>query len=45
MEERIKDFYIASGDEAQKQIARAEEFSNIIRDFLVEKGIMEITEL
>lgn len=45
MEHREKadylDFYIASKDEAAKQIERAEEFSKIIRKYLVEKGILD----
>lgn len=34
------DFYIASSEEAQKQIARAEEFLKAIRQYLVDEGIL-----
>ena len=34
------DFYIASSEEAQKQIARAEEFSDAIRQYLKKEGIL-----
>ena len=33
------DFYVASCEEAQKQITRAEEFSRVIRQYLIEQGI------
>lgn len=35
------DFYIASKDEAQKQIARAEEFSEAVRIWLTENNILQ----
>lgn len=35
------DFYIASNEEAQKQIARAEEFSSKIRQYLINQGIIQ----
>ena len=35
------DFFIASKDEAEKQIKRAELFSESIREFLKEKNIIE----
>ena len=35
------DFFVASKDEAEKQIERAEYFSKIIHDYLVDKGILE----
>ena len=34
------DFYIASKGEAEKQIARAEEFNTVIRDFLEKEEII-----
>lgn len=34
------DFYIASCEEAQKQIARAEEFSGAIKVYLTKQGIL-----
>ncbi|MGN0340127.1 MAG: HEPN domain-containing protein [Lachnospira sp.] len=34
------DFYVASREEAQKQIARAEEFSGAIKVYLTEQGII-----
>jgi len=34
------DFYIASSEEAQKQIARAEAFSSVIKQYLTEQGIL-----
>lgn len=33
-------FYIASNEETQKQIARAEEFSSKIRQYLISQGII-----
>lgn len=33
--------YIASNEEAQKQIARAEEFSSKIRQYLINQGIIQ----
>lgn len=35
------DFYIASSEEAQKQIARAEEFSAAIKQYLESQGILQ----
>ncbi len=35
------DFFIASSEEAKKQIERAEEFSNAIKHYLVEQGILQ----
>lgn len=35
------DFFIASKDEAEKQIKRAEEFSECIKEYLVQKGIIQ----
>lgn len=35
------DFFIASKEEAEKQIQRAEEFTQIIREYLVTKNIIE----
>lgn len=34
------DFYIASNDEAQKQIARAEEITSAVKEYLTEQGIL-----
>ena len=34
------DFYIASIEEAEKQIARAEEFTAVIQEYLEQKGIL-----
>lgn len=34
------DFYIASREEAKKQIARAEEFSGAIKVYLTEQGVL-----
>lgn len=34
------DFYVASCEEAQKQIVRAEEFSRVIREYLIEQDII-----
>ena len=36
-----QDFFVASKDEAEKQIKRAEEFSEIIKGYLIEKEILE----
>lgn len=35
------DFYIASSEEAQKQIARADKFSNAIKQYLIEHEILQ----
>lgn len=35
------DFFVASREEAEKQIERAKEFTNTIRVYLQEKGIIE----
>ena len=35
------DFYIASREEAEKQITRAEEFNTYISEYLIEKGIIK----
>ena len=35
------DFYIASSEEAQKQIERAEEFLDVIRQYLENQGILQ----
>ena len=35
------DFFIASKSEAEKQIERAEQFQKYIRDYLMDKGIIE----
>ena len=35
------DFFIASKDEAEKQIKRAEEFTEYIRNYLVQKNIIQ----
>lgn len=35
------DFFIASKEEAEKQIARAEEFITYIREYLVSREIIE----
>jgi len=34
------DFYIASCEEAEKQIDRAEKFVNVIGEYLLEKGVL-----
>lgn len=34
------DFYIASSEEARKQILRAEEFSDCIKEYLIGQGIL-----
>lgn len=34
------DFYVASSEEAKKQIARAEEFSKVIWEYLQKEGIL-----
>ena len=35
------DFFIASREEAEKQIIRAEEFSKIIKKYLIEKEVLQ----
>ena len=35
------DFFVASKEEAEKQIERAEYFSSVIKDYLIEKEILE----
>ncbi len=34
------DFFVASKEEAEKQIERAEEFSSVIKEFLIQKGVL-----
>ena len=38
------DFYIASKEEAEKQLERAEEFLNTIEEYLKDKGVLESAE-
>ena len=45
MENSVKadyiDFFLASKEEAAKQIERAEYFSKIIREYLIKKNVLE----